>query len=263
MNENFNVETVADKVVESLSVATRQVIWIWAGTQSLDFIEALAFRIRGRGAFWMLRLTMETLLRRVGQHVPETYLAQIPEHELRWLDDVDAIIEVHDHGGHIPDVPLPRRRAMAAEWIALIDVASKRELRRLKVINPTPALALAYNVPLPILRRRYWPAINIDYTALDQQKNQVAGRVAEVEAPDPHTAVAFRELLAASAGDKDVIAEFALGLNPGVMEPVGDIMLDEKIGGNNQSDLHLDMVMLQPTVCLDGSIFVDKGVPSF
>jgi aminopeptidase len=340
-------ETLADKAVDMLGVSPGQVIWIWASTHSLDLLEALAFRIRERGAFWTLRLSMEGLLRRVGQHVPEAYLGLVPQHELRWLDDIDAILEIRDHGGHIPEVPLSRRRAMAAEWIALIDEAARRGCRRLTVVNPTPALASAHGVPLASLRQAYWQAVNVDDARLDRQQEQLRahlaaartvhvtsglgtdlrlriagrpvrvdsdnlprgevyvaphedsaegvavvdtafirgrpverlrltfaqGRVVEVDAPDPRGVGSFRELLAASSGDKDVIAEFAIGLNPGATEPLGDVMLDEKIGGSvhiaigtnvafggrNRSNLHLDLVILRPTVWLDGAQVVADG----
>jgi aminopeptidase len=102
------------------------------------------------------------------------------------------------------------------------------------------------------------------------------GRVVRVEAPDAVSVAAFRELLSASSGDKDVIAEFAIGLNPGAKEPVGVTLLDEKIGGSvhiaigmnesfggkNRANLHLDLVMLRPTVRLDGSLIVADGTLS-
>ena len=156
MPDNFDIETLADKTIETLSVRAGQVIWIWASTASLDFIEALAFRIRAQAAFWALRLTMESLLHRLGQDLPEPYLGLIPEHELRWLDDIDATVEVRDHGSHIPGVSPSRRRAMAAEWIALIDEANRRGHRRVTVLNPTPSLAAAYNLPLVELRETCW-----------------------------------------------------------------------------------------------------------
>jgi leucyl aminopeptidase (aminopeptidase T) len=99
------------------------------------------------------------------------------------------------------------------------------------------------------------------------------GRVVAADATDPSGAAAFRELLAASSGDKDAIAEFAVGLNPGITEPVGDIMLDEKTGGSvhiavgmndrfggqNRSNLHLDLVMLKPSVEIDGAALLAHG----
>ena len=345
----FGVETLADKTVEMLALSPGQVVWIWAGTYSLDFVQALAYRVRARGAFWVLRLVMEPLLSRIGQNAPEQYLALIPEHELRWLADIDVIVEVRDFSWHVLDVPLPRRHAMGAEWRALIDEAARRGCRRVTVTNPTPALASAYNIPLAILRERYWRAVNIDYASnLDKQQEQVGallgkakcvhvtspvgtdlrlridqrpvhldkdgiprgevyvaphedsanglvvidrayirgkpveriqltfanGRVAKIEAPDPGGADLVQELLAVSSGDKDVIAEFAIALNPGVTEPIGDIMLDEKIGGSihiaigmnesfggkNKADMHLDLVVLHPTVWLDEALVVDNGI---
>ncbi len=347
-SDAFNVESLAEQTVQMLSVAPGQVIWIWTSTHSLDLLEALAYRIRARGAFWTVRLTMEPLLRRIGEGVTEPYLGLLPEHELRWLDDVDAIVEVRDHSGHIPDVPITRRRAMAAEWIALIEEAARRNCRRIVVVHPTPALASAYGVPLALLRQRYRQAVDIDYEALDRRQEQVqallagsmrvrivtdagadlalqvggrpvhldmdslprgevyvaphedsaagvlvvdrafirgepverlrltfaAGRVVDIRAPDPAGAERLRELLAASSGDKDVIAEFGIGLNPGATEPVGDVMLDEKIGGSvhvaigmnerfggrNRSNLHLDLVILRPTVWLDAMKVIEGGI---
>ena len=339
----MNIESLADKTIEALSVSPGQVICIWASTHSLDFIEALALRIRARGAFWTLRLVMEPLLQRIGKQVPQEYLGLVPEHELRWLADMSAIIEVRDHGGHIPGVEIARRRAMAAEWIALMDEAERRGCRRFVVINPTRALADAYAVPLKTLRHRYWKAINIDAAALDAHQELVAkrlagvrevhittpqgtdlhlhiegrpfhqdhdslprgevyvapleesaegvavidrafirgkpverlslsfeqGRVAHIAAPEAESVQLLEGLLAASSGDKDRIAELGIGLNPGVKELTGDVLLDEKLcgsvhiaigmndrfGGQNRSNLHLDLVMLQPSLWLDGELW--------
>lgn len=338
----MDIETLAVKTIENLSVAPGQVISIWASTHSLDFIAALAYHIRARGAFWTVRLIMDPLLLRIGKELPQEYLGLLPEHELRWLKDISAIIEVRDHGGHIPGVEITRRRAMAAEWIALMDEAERRNCRRFIVINPTQALADAYGVPLDVLQLRYWQALNIDDASLDSSQNQVAqqlangqdvhittplgtdlclkisgrpiqqdhnglprgevyfapledsaegvavidrvfirgqlveqlkltfegGQVVHIDAPKAESARLLVELLAASSGDKDKIAELGIGLNPGVTELTGDILLDEKLngsvhiaigmndsfGGRNHSNLHLDLVMLHPSIKLDGTL---------
>src|SRR4030065_1705455 len=171
-------ETLAQKTIENLSRTRGQVVWIWASTHSLDFIEALAFRIRARGAFWSLRLIMEPLLQRIGMQVPSEYLGLVPEHEIRWLKDVDVLIEVRDHGGHIPGVEISRRRAMAAEWIALLDEADRLGCKRFTVIHPTQSLADAYGVPLDLLCHRYSLAVNIDEAGLDVFQERVAKQLA-------------------------------------------------------------------------------------
>ena len=344
----FDIELLADKTIDMLAVTKGQVIWIWASTYSLKFIDALAYRIRAREAFWTLRLTSEELLHRIGLNAPEESLPLIPEHEIHWLADISAIIEVRDHSGNLPGVPLSRQRAMGTEWRALIDEAKKRNCRRITVLNPTPALALAYNIPQERLNHFYWQAINIDNALLDTWQDQVSevltksdtihiisnlgtdlrlrigqrpilqdkdnlprgevyvaphedsangtvvidklfikgkpveqlrltftnGEITLVEAPNSADEEAFKELLSLASGDKDVIAEFAIGLNPGVIEPIGSILFDEKIGGsihiaigmnthfggNNKSNLHLDMVVLHPKVWVDEVLLIENGL---
>lgn len=336
----MDVETLAVKTINNLSVVPGQVISIWASTYSLDFIEALAFQIRVRGAFWTVRLIMEPLLKRIAQHVPQGYLGLVPKHELRWLKDINTIIEVRDHGGNIPGVEISRRRVMVQEWIALMDEAEQLGCRRFTVINPTQALADAYRVPLEVLEQRYLRAVNIDEAALDSLQANIAqqlgngrdvhlttpagtdlylqiggrpvhqdhdglprgeiylapleesaegvtvinrafirgqpvenlkltferGKVVHIEASDAQSVHLLEELLAVSSGDKDRIAELGIGLNPGVDQLTGDIFLDEKLygsvhiaigmndrfGGQNHSNLHLDLVMLHPSLRLDG-----------
>ena len=345
---DFDVEVLADKTIEKVGVSAGQVIWIWANVYSLDLIEALAFRIRARGAFWLLRLTTEPLLHRIGLDVPEQYLSLIPEHEIRWLEDMDAIIELRDHPSTIPDVPLPRRRLMGAEWIALLEAAQRKGCRHLMVFNPTAALAKAYGLSLEELRRKFWQAINVDCALLDESQEKLrqrlqetrdvhivspagtdlrlrvqqrpvlvdtdslpygetyvaphedsaegqavidkafirgvciehfrltfsAGRVTQVRAPDPDGLKIWEEVMAAASGDKDVIAELGIGVNPGITEPTGNISLDEKIGGSvhiavgmntrfggkNSSNLHQDLVILKPTVWFDDTLVLEEGV---
>lgn len=336
----FDVERLAELVVRDLQVGSDQVIGIWASTHSLDLIGALAYRIRERGAFWTLRLTIESLLERIGKELPTEHLSKVPQHELRWFEDINAIIEVRDHAGHIPGVTSQRRRAMAAEWIALIDEAERLKLQRLKVLFPTEVLARAYGLRLEDFRTLVRSAMEVDPEALQTVQSRLqeqlsrvdqvhltsplgtdlrlrvsgrpvftdnqdlprgevylaphedsadglvvvdlafirgrrieglalsfeAGRVVEISAPDTQGAQALREVLAASSGDANRIGEFAIGLNSNLDKPVGIAALDEKIGGSahialgmnihfggaNRSNLHLDLVMLQAQVWLDG-----------
>ncbi len=343
----FDSDLLARKTLEMLNLQPGQVIEIWANKISLDLVEALAFHIRSRGAFWCLRLSSEPLLKRIGMDVPREYLGLIPEHELRWLDDVDAIIELRDHGANIDGVPIDRRKAMGAEWLALIDAAFAKGVRRVMVLNPTAPLAKSCGLTLADLQGRVQRAMDVDYAAVDAKQDKIAallnqttevhvlspaganirmkvngrkalldsdslpqgevyiapwedsangvavidqaffrdrrvekfllsfknGRVVDELAKDYEGVAAFCDLLGVSNGDKDRIAEFAIGLNPGVTEPVGYVSLDEKIGGSvhlaigantrfggvNQSNLHLDMVILKPTVWFDDNLILEDG----
>jgi aminopeptidase len=84
----------------------------------------------------------------------------------------------------------------------------------------------------------------------------------------------FKGALDAATGDKDRIAEFAIGLNPKA-EFINDILVDEKVlgsihiaignnkgpayGGKNDSSIHWDLVMNHPTVKIDGRTIMKNG----
>jgi len=84
----------------------------------------------------------------------------------------------------------------------------------------------------------------------------------------------FRGALDAATGDKDRIAEFAIGLNPKA-EFINDILVDEKVlgsihiaignnkgpayGGKNDSSIHWDLIMMNPTVTIDGKTVMKDG----
>jgi aminopeptidase len=83
----------------------------------------------------------------------------------------------------------------------------------------------------------------------------------------------FCGVLEAASGDADRIGELGIGLNPAVGEPTGYTLTDEKIlgtahlalgentmlGGVNDSTLHWDMMILRPTVEVDGRPLLIDG----
>jgi len=337
---------LARAALDTLDVKPGDVVWIWASTHSLDLIEELALGIRKLGAHWTLRLAMESLLERQCREVPDEYLGLIPHHELRWLKDIDAVIEIQDHGGQVRGADPLRRRRMAAEWIALIDEVSRRSKPHVRVTNPTAALAAYYDMAQEALAGAITGAVAVDHRRLDVTMGQLKDRLEEhsevqiqspcgatlclsyagrlvstdktsvprgevymapVESSADGTIViehAFlqgkdagrlelgfdsgrltriagseravsmlRAILASASGDKDMIAEFGIGLNPGVAALTGLVSLDEKMlgsihiaigmnknfGGVNESNLHLDFVVPGQTVYVDGKPLIVQG----
>jgi len=68
------------------------------------------------------------------------------------------------------------------------------------------------------------------------------------------------------------LGEFAIGTNPeavmsGALQEdkhcLGTMHFSPGDGGENSSMLHLDGVMIKPTIEIDGKIIIDKGVPKF
>lgn len=83
----------------------------------------------------------------------------------------------------------------------------------------------------------------------------------------------FTAVLANSHGDKDRIGELGIGLNEHITKAIGHTLTDEKIigtvhiaigenrtmGGVNDSDLHWDLLILQPRLVVDDTLLMEGG----
>ena len=83
----------------------------------------------------------------------------------------------------------------------------------------------------------------------------------------------FSDTIAGASGAGDVIGELGIGLNHEVTAPCGNMLLDEKIlgtihiavgdntmlGGVNDSSLHWDLLVMNPTVTVDGRTLLAGG----
>jgi leucyl aminopeptidase (aminopeptidase T) len=72
-------------------------------------------------------------------------------------------------------------------------------------------------------------------------------------------------------GDKDIIAEFGIGLNENIKELIGCTIIDEKcagtahiaigmndmFGGKNSSQLHLDFIFKPVKIEVDGELLME------
>ena len=88
----------------------------------------------------------------------------------------------------------------------------------------------------------------------------------------------FRKIMEMATGEKDKIAEFAIGTNPKATF-IDDITQDEKVvgtihiaignnkgpayGGKNDSSIHWDLIMTKPTVEVDGRAIMREGKLEF
>jgi leucyl aminopeptidase (aminopeptidase T) len=83
----------------------------------------------------------------------------------------------------------------------------------------------------------------------------------------------FNDTIASASGAGNVIGELGIGLNNEVTAPCGNMLLDEKIlgtihiavgdntfmGGVNDSSLHWDLLVMSPTVTVDGRTLLAGG----
>jgi len=83
----------------------------------------------------------------------------------------------------------------------------------------------------------------------------------------------FNDTTAGASGGGNVIGELGIGLNPAVSRACGNMLLDENIlgsihiavgdnrsmGGLNESSLHWDLLVMAPTVTVDGEPLLQEG----
>jgi aminopeptidase len=83
----------------------------------------------------------------------------------------------------------------------------------------------------------------------------------------------YHKLMQGASGDKDVIAEIGIGLNPIITKMTGYMLTDEKIigtshlaignnitmGGKNHSDIHWDMIIDRPTILIGDELLRKDG----
>jgi len=94
-----------------------------------------------------------------------------------------------------------------------------------------------------------------------------------VEATAEKNEELFHEVIENAQGDKKHIGELGIGINPEVHKAIGYTITDEKImgsihialgenrmfGGQNESTLHWDLVMLDPSLEVNGKKIMDNG----
>ncbi len=95
----------------------------------------------------------------------------------------------------------------------------------------------------------------------------IGGKAVEVEGDDGKISALFQRYACA-----DNVAEIGIGVNP-MARVIGNVLEDEKafhtihvafgdnhtFGGNTRAEVHLDGVMLNPSVWLDDEMLMDKG----
>jgi aminopeptidase len=84
----------------------------------------------------------------------------------------------------------------------------------------------------------------------------------------------FKKALSHASGDKDKLGEFGMGMNPKVKEVIGYTLTDEKTigtvhlalgenrhfpGGRNNSNIHWDILIHNPTIKVDREIIMKEG----
>ena len=128
-------------------------------------------------------------------------------------------------------------------------------------VNDSVAGVIQYNAPTVYLGSSF-DGIKLEFSQ---------GKVVKATASNPKSTKRLNEILDSDAGAR-YIGEFAIGFNPHILEPMRDILFDEKIAGSfhftpgqayshcgngNNSQVHWDMVCIQRPEYGGGEIWFD------
>src|SRR5690606_35320786 len=167
--ETPNFRSVAEKIVRDCAgVRPGQVVQIGGGIHNFGFLAAVAAAVRRAGAFPELNVTSDDLQVEMLTTTPLEHLRALPEHRLRWLEDVDVIIatDAVENPQKAESVPEERRLAALAAAKAMERHIFERGVRWVYVGWPTPAATPGLALPFAGFWPMFWRAVDVDYRQL-------------------------------------------------------------------------------------------------
>ncbi|MCP4248709.1 MAG: aminopeptidase [bacterium] len=167
-------KAVAERLVnQSAAVQEGDVVLIRGTTGNMELLEHTAVQVRKRGAFPLLTLTTDDLVRRMYEEVPAKYDAQDPTLGLKLANIVDAIITVtaEENPNLLAKVPAERIAARNKTFEAVYKAMLSRNIRMVGLGNalyPTEATARQHGMSRSELATIFWNGVNVDQAELEQ-----------------------------------------------------------------------------------------------
>jgi aminopeptidase len=187
-DENREQQT-AERIVDQTAAVTKgEIVWIDGSPRDLRLLEELATEVRKNGAFPLVTITTDRMIRQSYTEVPAEFDSQPLKLDLALADLVDVQIAVGDLDAPelIADVPnvAERRTARGKAFEPVSEKLAEGDLRFIEVNNglyPTAWRAKRYGMREEDLERVFWQGVNVDYANLqargrELQKQLQAGK---------------------------------------------------------------------------------------
>ena len=170
---------LAEKLVaQCANLREGDLVLITGGAQDVKLLEDLAVHVRKLGAFPLVNLVSEGVIRRYFDEVPEKYDSQAPQMNLELANLITASINIASGltPGLLADVPAERRAAVAQASTPVGELLLKRSVRQVNLGNglyPTEELAELYGMSHSQLADIFWQGVNADYAELQTRGEAV------------------------------------------------------------------------------------------
>lgn len=176
---------LADKLVgKTANVKEGEIIQIITTPNDMVFAEELAVAVRKRGAFPLITIESESLIKKLNAAMPEKYDTQAPKLGLGLAKLVNARIVL---AGTIDpsvesSVPAPRRAARAKAGAPVADLTMKKKVRLIELGNgmaPSAWRAKDLGLNPNDLAKIYWDGLSADYTAIEEKGKALKAAIAK------------------------------------------------------------------------------------
>lgn len=175
----INLDELAQRIVtQSARVREGEIVYISGGVRDLELLENLATHVRKVGAFPIVTVNSDRMIKRSYTDVPAKYDSQEPKLDLALADLLDAAIAVDsiESAGLLEGISAERRAARAKAGAPANKKYVDNSVRFVEVGNglyPTSWLAQRLGMSQGDLAKNFWEGANVDYSGLQSRGEAV------------------------------------------------------------------------------------------
>jgi aminopeptidase len=181
---SIDLDQLAERLVtQSAGVKPGEMVLVSGGMQDQELLENIAVHVRRLGAFPLVTLNSDRLVKRMFFDVPDKFDTQNDALGMKLAESFDAAIFVNFN---LDEAVLagadPKRQAARAKMNQLVvDTFVKRKVRQVEVGNgmyPTAWRAKRFGMSDDELAKTFWEGVNVDYADLAKRAEQVKATIA-------------------------------------------------------------------------------------
>lgn len=175
----INLDELAQRLVmQSARVKEGEIVFLSGGVRDLELLENLATHVSKVGAFPLVTVLSDRMIKRSFTDVPAKYDSQEPKLDLALADLVNAAIVVDstESAGLLDGISVERRAARAKAAAPVNKKYVSNSVRFVEVGNglyPTSWLAQRLGMSQGDLAKSFWEGVNVDHTAMQTRGGTV------------------------------------------------------------------------------------------
>jgi leucyl aminopeptidase (aminopeptidase T) len=165
-------EALADKLVNQCAqIREGDCVLVTGGVRDMELLENVAVHVRKVGAFPLVTVGSDRMIRKMHVEVPEKWDAQtsVVEEKLNHILTATISVEFREKSDLLADIPAKRLENRNQAYAPIIDSFIQKRIRGVNLGNglyPTADLAKQFGMPLETLSKIFWDGVNVDYTKL-------------------------------------------------------------------------------------------------